>query len=259
MRQRRRQPASPPASVAAAWRGVGVGVGTGAGVGRPMELGVRPPTHGTRDARRTAPPKYRAPPPKHRTRHPARATHACTAALGYDASQCWEVQRGAPRGGGARSGGSVRSWLCQAAAASPLSAPYQCSTGCALVGAATPGTRIIPVGLGMFRAGDLWLSKSTATARRTYLARRRARAGAVVWRGARGARQRRKFSRVITKGTETPRDIGADIEKPPSRSPRRRPGTGGCAYRASTTSLPHEDHTSTRVTGARGQNGRLCA
>ena len=188
VRQRRRQPASPPASVAAAWRGVGVGVGTGAGVGRPMELGVRPPTRGTRDARRTAPPKYRAPPPKHRTRHPARATHACTAALGYDASQCWEVQRGAPRGGGARSGGSVRSWLCQAAAASPLSAPYQCSTGCALVGAATPGTRIIPVGLGMFRAGDLWLSKSTATARRTYLARRRARAGAVVWRGARRLR-----------------------------------------------------------------------
>ena len=55
------------------------------------------------------------------TRH-AQFMHA-TAALGYDASQCWEVQRGRHEAAGARSGRLVRSWLRQAAAASPLSAP----------------------------------------------------------------------------------------------------------------------------------------
>jgi len=87
--------------------------------------------------------------------------------------------------------------------------------------------------------------------------------GGLAWgetlRAAPGSAGSSHLTGYNKRGTEPQRDIGADIEKPPSRSPRRRPGTGGCAYRASTTSLPHEDHTSTRVTGARGQNGRLCA
>ena len=47
------------------------------------------------------------------------------------------------------------------------------------------------------------------------------------------------------------------IGRPPSRVPMRRPSTGGCAERARSTSLPHEDHTSTRVEGVGARQNHL--
>ena len=54
-----------------------------------------------------------------------------------------------------------------------------------------------------------------------------------------------------TAPTGTATTAVSGIGQPPSRVPMRRPSTGGCAEKSRSTSLPHEDHASTRVEGVR--------
>ena len=70
--------------------------------------------------------------------------------------------------------------------------------------------------------------------------------------GAHRDRQQSASSEPPTRRPGTrPRTAVSGIGQPPAIVPMRRPSTGGCAEKSRSTSLPHEDHASTRVEGVR--------